>query len=866
MNSKSSGDTGIIDVGPELAVIEPKEGESPETRTDRIRRLNRERQRRRRMKLKMSRHDDPTMAPDASNVNMNLDNLEGFDNADLDHTDQSGINVKSEQEFVEVHLQKSRNPRPRISRRKQPSKHVPASGENASESTSESANNAITAACHGQLTTGASNEPSQDTSEQIAVLVVASEIEVFGENPNVSNGGGQANESLEAEENDETMADTSKDESEGRSPRRKRNSTNTSDDEMTVTVRREKQRELKRKQKERMTPDQVEALRARYREWRRRRKEVMTPEQLEIIRRGNRERQRRRRERLGVRKRLASNQFRGASDAVIQGIKNLQAQGNLGEMVSSVGESPKGSVSDLMNATGLATIDDKTASNTSLAPSMGIPITSVASDLPTMVSTSHHALNVAQNTTGNAQANSLPAMTTAITSQPMTSRIVPCGTNLGIQGMPPGAFFPGMPMPGMQGAIFPGFQVPVTAGQAGGITVSGNPGTMVTTIPVSGMPAMQSQSSFFTGIPVTSTAANSLGFQPGSTQNSVHIAKEGQVLHNFQTLLPITPLQGMQGGQGMTFFTQLPLTGAGQLQAFPDPKYTTANQGNSGLFPQGVQIVQVPMQTEVQAETQKAVAQPQEAESLKPRSRGRARKRNTSAAEMLASLSNYAPPTSTPMASMLSALASSARDRLCLGNQVADDANTSGEKSLTVVQSEGNAPVLIQVPHNQPQSYPVYMGQQGDPFPGRTMASTIAGTLTVSASSGSLAGGESPSSIPHMNTFLTTMGAENQSAPDGNTTEKTPGEEMLKAENLDSDKISVAVATDNIQKETKGTNTGGTSDEAMSIGTMTDSLLRSSVATNTDKHNAASSEDVPKAIAAEEEEKSSAAAVIEGTD
>lgn len=832
MNSKPTDDSGVLDVPQEITTAEQTQGAIAETRPERIRRLNRERQRRRRMKLKMSRQDEPTMASEASsNVNMNLDNLEAaFENANTGH-DRESIEVKTDSEPSESVLGKTRATRGRISRRKRAPANVSPPVETTNQAVSDTANNAITEVCHGGQLTTPSNELSEAT-DQLAVLVVASEIEVFGENPSnsgVLNGAGEV-ESQENESPDTGEAKRStrsrkrEDGDDARIPRRKRSSTNSEEE---ITVRREKQRELKRKQKERMTPDQVEALRARYREWRRRRKEVMTSEQLEIIRRGNRERQRRRRERLGVRKRAAStsSQSRGASEAVLQGIRNMQTQGRSVSEASSAGDSSKGSVSELMTASGL--IDDKTPSN--------VIGGSLPSNLPTMVT---QAMQASIQNNPNPQVPTTNVVTVpANYTQVQTTTIPvlgPQGTLL--PGMAAGTFFPGVTMPGMQvaglqGAIFPGMHVPVSSAQAGMIQNSGN--QTITTIPMSGVPGIQTaQGGFLSGIPVTSTQGNVQGVQQ-MYPNQQAFPREGQVLHNFQTLLPITPVQGQT--PGMTFITQVPLTSGGQVQGVPDPKYTVANQASAQVqLPPVTQLVQVPIPVDsTPAEDPKPAAPEQQAQTKgKPRTRGR--KRNTSAAEMLASLSNYVPSTSTPMASMLSALASSARDRQTSSTaQGTEELSGENAQNKTVVLEASTA--QGQQNPSQP-TYNMYVTPQRgmDPYMLRTVVSTVPTHTSIDVNSNNYtfaATSNGPSNIPHMNTFLTAIGGPQRAAgaplPAAQVV-KLPGQQLV-----DADKISVAVATDMIQKATKGTNTGEEGNP-ISVGTMTDSLYRSSVATNTE--------------------------------
>ncbi|XP_031572917.1 stress response protein nst1-like [Actinia tenebrosa] len=837
MNSKPNDDSGVLEVQQEITTTEETQGSVLESRPERIRRLNRERQRRRRMKLKMSRQDEPTMASESSsNVNMNLDNLEAvFENANTGH-DRDDIEVKTDSEHAETGLGKTRATRRRISRRKRTPVNVSSPGETANQGVSESANNAITEVCHGGQLTTPSNELSEAT-DQLAVLVVASEIEVFGENPSNS---GVLNGAGEEESHENAYADTGEakrstrsrkreDGDEARIPRRKRSSTNSEEE---ITVRREKQRELKRKQKERMTPDQVEALRARYREWRRRRKEVMTSEQLEIIRRGNRERQRRRRERLGVRKRAAStsSQSRGASEAVLQGIRNMQTQGRSASEASSAGDSSKGSVSELMTASGL--LDDKTAPSSVMGSNL-------PSNLPTMVT--HLQASIANNPNPQVPTTNIVSVPASYAQLQTTTIPVigPQGTLL--PGMAAGTFFPGVTMPGMQvaglqGAIFPGMPVPGSAAQAGIIQSSGN--QTITTIPMSGVPGIQTaQGGFLSGIPVTSTQGNVQGVQQ-TYPNLPGFPREGQVLHNFQTLLPITPVQGQT--PGMTFITQVPFTSAGQFQGLPDPKYTVANQASAQVqgLPPVTQLVQVPIPVDsTPAEDPKPAATEQPGQTKgKPKTRGR--KRNTSAAEMLASLSNYVPSTSTPMASMLSALASSARDRQ-------SSSTPQGTEELTGENAQ-NKTIVIEASQGQQNpsqaAYGMYVTQPRgiDPYMLRTVVSTVQTHTTIDVNSNNYtlaATSNGPSNIPHMNTFLTAIGGPQRSTAVPLTAAqvtRVPGQHVV-----DADMISVAVATDMIQKATKGTNTGKVEnpDSLISVGTMTDSLYRSSVATNTELAN-----------------------------
>lgn len=827
MSSKTTDETALIEVPVDLSTSEDVEGSSLESRSERIRRLNRERQRRRRMKLKMSRHGEPSMATEASNVSMNLDNLESLENANTG-SERTENTVKVELDVPKTGIAATKGTRSRSSKRKRPYSELVSSVEDTNPGDSDAA--AIIAThCHGPTS---SNELSTAT-DQLSVLAVATEIEVFGDNPNVLNGAdnAEAQNQLQSENIDEAnkrstrsrVAVRREDEEEPRM-RRKRSSTNSEEE---VTVRREKQRELKRKQKERMTPDQVEALRARYREWRRKRKEVMTSEQLEIIRRGNRERQRRRRERLGVRKRLSSSssQGRGASEAVIQGLRNI-SQGRTASETSTSGESSKGSVSDLMSASGIV-IDDKTAAVQAAGISQSALPTMVS---PTLQQNATNQVTIAAPVSVQSTYNQVPTSQQAISTIPV---IGPQGTIL--PGMPAGTFFPGVAMPGMQ--VFPGVPIPVTGSQAN--LVPGNPNmTAITTIPMSGVPGIQTaQGGFLSGIPVTSTSGNAQAIQQAFPSQSP-LQREGQVLHNFQTLLPMTPVQA--SGQGMTFLTQIPFTGATttQIQTVIDPKYTFASQGTTQIqgLPPGSQIVEVPMPVE----DPKTAENPKTTQGKKPKARGR--KRNTSAAEMLASLSTYIPQTSTPMSSMLSALASSARDRQATEVQVTDsNAQDKGKTETVVLEASNTVPQAVVLPQQgqvtDQQALNMYMAQQrgtdGQPFMVRTMvtpSSSTHSTIDVNSNNFALAAMNNGPTIPHMNTFLTAIGAGGQ--------DQRPGTQQVSI-NIPKDPnqaVDVSVSTDNVSRVSKATNTdkGEQVDCSSSVGTMTDSLYRSSVATNTD--------------------------------
>lgn len=831
MSSKTTDDSAIIEVPVDLSTSEDVEGSSLESRSERIRRLNRERQRRRRMKLKMSRQDEPSMASEACNVNMNLDNLESLENANTG-SDRTDSTVKVELEPSKSGLAGTKVTRPRSSRRKRPYSETIAIVDTTNPISSETTTNAITAEqCHGQIPTQ-SNELSQAT-DQLSVLVVASEIEVFGDNRNVLNGAENVEEQnpLESEDIGEAKRASRsrgvrREDEETRIPRRKRSSTN-SDEE--VTVRREKQRELKRKQKERMTPDQVEALRARYREWRRKRKEVMTNEQLEIIRRGNRERQRRRRERLGVRKRLgsSSSQGRGASEAVIQGLRNI-SQGRSASETSTSGDSSKGSVSELMSASGIV-FDDKTA----VVQGVGIS----PSSLPTMVS------SPLQNAPNQGSPNILTVPVSLYNQVPSSQQAISTIPVIGPQGtilpaMPAGTFFPGVAMSGMQ--VFPG--VPIPGSQAG--LVPGNPNiTTITTIPMTGLPGIQTtQGGFLSGIPVTSTTGNAHTIQQAFPAQSP-LQRDGQVLHNFQTLLPMTPVQA--AGPGMTFLTQLPFPGGvpgqvmpGQVHTVPDPKYTIANQATAQVqgIPSGAQLVQVP----IPVEDPKPAEDPKTTTAPTKKAKSRGRKRNTSAAEMLASLSTYIPQTSTPMSSMLSALASSARDRQSSDVQASETNTQDKGKTETVVLEVSNAaPPPPQGQAAQQQTFNMYVapqrGADAQPYMVRSPVSTTSShsSIDVNANSYALAAmNNGPANIPHMNTFLTAISGANQrqEVHYATSTIKDPSQ----AVNVS--KTSIAVSTDNISRVSKGTNTDveNRPDCSSSVGTMTDSLVQTSVATNTD--------------------------------
>lgn len=848
MNSEANDSTDATVSNEDTDTVESIVETSGESRTERIRRLNRERQRRRREKLRMSRQSEaPSTTSNDVDPNHDLEVLsEGCAIVEV------MLPLKVETEVPEeLDKETPKATRPKRSTRTRQKSRKDGATEQISSDTVSSANNAISPPCHDNTSKfdGASDESN--------VLVVASEVEVIDEKP-------QENGTEETTEAPETKAEGKK----RRTREPKRQTEKSPEDVATkrvfrdrekkkmqgnndeVTARREKQRELKRKQKERMSSDQIEALRARYREWRRKRKETMTSEQLEIIRKGNRERQRRRRERLGIRKRSTTPQAKGVSEAVIQGIKNKQAQ-VIKPMESSL--SPEASLVAAVNKVASLNSVEAAAATAALMPNPSRVEGPVAVTVEVNPAATGMAPSVVQNTQPLVQP---PSSTPQLVSLPVTSTNVTQGTLppgmpvLGpqgtiLQGLPPGSgALYSMTMPGIQGTLLPG--IPVTAGQP----LPGVQGSAVAGMPFSGMQGLvpgMSQSAFL--------SASQAGVLPGmQTFSSMAptMTKDGQILHSISTLLPIAPMQGIQGtGQGVTFLAPMPMTGpAGQVQAFQDIRGAVATPIRTASPGISTTVASVPIAESVTAETV-AVVQPGDGSdsagpdpkgkntaSPKPRGR-RGRKRTTSAAEMLANLSNL-PPTSTPMSSMLSALASQVR----------------GTTTTVVTEKEGEPPakrgvteasqiaVTPRAPTLQDSSQAtVGVGSEATARPAVVNHPEIQGTFPASSSS---------AKIPHMSTFLNTMSGSpipNMGMPFATaaglarpTNTFPPNMQVVPGQFFPS-RVSVAVETEEIRKTTVGTNTennqqlsaGGIDQSAVmsSVGTMTDSLYKVSVGTGT---------------------------------
>ena len=850
MNSEANDSTDAGVSNEDTDTVESITETSGESRTERIRRLNRERQRRRREKLRMSRQSEaPSTTSNDVDPSHDLEVLsEGCAIVEV------MLPLKVETEVPEeIDKESSKATRPKRSTRTRQKSRKEGATEQISSDTVSSANNAISPPCHDN------NSRFDGASDESSVLVVASEVEVIDEKP-------QENGTEETTEISETKADGKK----RRTREPKRHTEKSPEDVATkrvfrerekkkmqgnndeVTARREKQRELKRKQKERMSSDQIEALRARYREWRRKRKETMTSEQLEIIRKGNRERQRRRRERLGIRKRSTTPQAKGVSEAVIQSIKNKQAQ-VLKPMESSL--SPEASLVAAVNKVASLNSVEAAAATAALMPNPSRVEGPVAVTLEVNPAATGMAPSVIQNTQPISQP---PSSTSQLVSLPVTSTNVTQGTLppgmpvLGpqgtiLQGLPPGSgALYSMTMPGIQGTLLPG--IPVTAGQP----LPGVQGSTVTGMPFSGMQGLvpgMSQSAFL--------SASQGGVLPGmQTFSSMAptMTKDGQILHSISTLLPIAPMQGIQGtGQGVAFLAPMPMTGpAAQVQAFQDIRGAVATPIRTASPGISTTVASVPIADSVTAETV-AVVQPgdgsdpagtdpknKNASSPKPKGR-RGRKRTTSAAEMLANLSNL-PPTSTPMSSMLSALASQLR-----GNTPTGVTDKEGEPPAKRGTVEANQiAVMPRAPTHQDSSPgAVAIGSEaaGHARPSVVNHPEMQATFPSSSTN---------AKIPHMSTFLNTMSGSsipNMGVPFATATNLArpinsfpPNIQAVPGQFFPS-RVSVAVETEEIRKTTVGTNTensqhlsaGGIDQSAVmsSVGTMTDSLYKVSVGTGT---------------------------------
>lgn len=847
MNSEANDSTDAVVTNKDADTVESIGEASGESRTDRIRRLNRERQRRRREKLRMSRQSEaPSTTGNDVDTSHDLELLsEGC--AIVEVT----LPLKVETEIpVESDKATPKTTRPKRSTRTRQKSRREATAEQITSDTVSSANNAISPPCHDN------NSKFAGESEENNVLVVASEVEVVDEKP-------QENGTEELTETPETKPDgkkrrvreSAKRQTE-KSPedvatkrvsreREKKKMHGLLDGYDEVTARREKQRELKRKQKERMSSDQIEALRARYREWRRKRKETMTAEQLEIIRKGNRERQRRRRERLGIRKRSTTPQAKGASEAVIQGIKNKQAQ-IIKPMDSNL--SPEASLVAAVNQVASLNSVEAAAATAALMPNPSRvegPVAVTVEVNPAAPGMAHGVIQntqaVAQPPTSTSQLVSLPVTSTNVTQgtlPPVMSVLGPQGTIL--QGLPPGSgALYSMSMP--YGMSVPG--VPVTAGQP----LPGVQGSTVAGMPFTGMqglmPGMPAQGAFLS----SSQAGVLPGMQTFSSMAPT-MTKDGQILHSISTLLPIAPMQGIQGtGQGVAFLAPMPMTGpAGQVQAFQDMRGAVAAPIRAQSPGVGTMVASVPIADSVTAETVAVVTpgdgtdpagqDPKVKAPPSPKPRGRrGRKRTTSAAEMLANLSNL-PPTSTPMSSMLSALASQVRGNTQPSTVAEKEGEPPGKRAAVDATQVTAAP-----PPQDSNQATVVVANEATVQPNITYPEMQA-TFPVSNSS---------AKIPHMSTFLNTMGGNTipsmgvpfATARPINTF--PPGVQAMPGQFFPP-RVSVGVETEEIRKATVGTNTenqqlpSGSIDQSSllsSVGTMTDSLYKVSVGTGTGQSN-----------------------------
>ena len=860
MNSEANDSTDAAVNNEDVDTLESIGETSGESRTDRIRRLNRERQRRRREKLRMSRQSEaPSTTGNDVDPSHDLELLsEGCAIVEV------ALPLKVETEIPEeADKATPKTTRPKRSTRTRQKSRREAAAEQITSDPVSSANNAISPQCHDN------NSKFDGASEENTVLVVASEVEVVDEKP-------QENGTEELSETPENKEDGKK--RRGRESARRQTDKSPEDvatkrvirerekkkmhgllDE--VTARREKQRELKRKQKERMSSDQIEALRARYREWRRKRKETMTSEQLEIIRKGNRERQRRRRERLGIRKRSTTPQAKGVSEAVIQGIKNKQQAQIIKPMESNL--SPEASLVAAVNQVASLNSAEAAAAAAALMPNPS----RIEGPVAVTVEVNPAAPGIAPGVIQNAQTvTQPPSSAPQLVSLPVTSTNVTQGTLppgmpvLGpqgtvLQGLPPGSgALYSMSVPGIQGTLLSG--IPVTAGQA----LPGVQANAVAGMPFTGMqglmPGVPAQGAFL--------SASQAGVLPGmQTFSSMAptMTKDGQILHSISTLLPIAPMQGIQGaGQGVAFLAPMPMTGhAGQ--AFQDMRGAVAAPIRAQSPGVGTVVASVPIADSVTAETVAVVTpgdgtdstghdpKAKNTASPKPRVR-RGRKRTTSAAEMLANLSNL-PPTSTPMSSMLSALASQVR-----GNT---------QSSTVVVEKEGEPPSK-RVAADATQ---VATAKRAAPTQDLNQATIALGSEVITRTNvvthpemqgaATFPASNSSTKIPHMSTFLNTMGGNPMGVPFATAgglarpmNAFPPGIQAVPGQFFPP-RVSIGVETEEIRKSTVGTNTENnqqapstTIDQSAmmsSVGTMTDSLYKVSVGTATGQANEQSSGD-----------------------
>lgn len=848
MNSEVNDSTDATASAEDVDTLESIGETSGESRTDRIRRLNRERQRRRREKLRMSRQSE---APSTTGNDVDPSH-------DLELLSESctivevTLPLKVETEVPEETDKAAvKTTRPKRSTRTRQKSRREAAVEQAKADSLPSANNAISPQCHDN------NSKFDGTSDESSVLVVASEVEVVDEKPQ-ENGTEELSETLENKadgkkrrlrEPAKSQPDKSPEEVATKRVVREREKKKMHDE---VTARREKQRELKRKQKERMSSDQIEALRARYREWRRKRKETMTNEQLEIIRKGNRERQRRRRERLGIRKRSTTPQAKGASEAVIQGIKNKQQAQIVKPMESNL--SPEASLVAAVNQVASLNSVEAAAAAAALVPNPPriegpVAVTvEVNPAAPAVAPTAlQHAQTVAQPASSVPQLVGLPVTSTNVTQgtfSPGMPLLGPQGTIL--QGLPPGSLY-GMSMPGIP---LPG--IPATAGQA----LPGIQGSSVAGMPFTGMQglmsAMPGQGAFLS----SSQAGVLPGMQTFSSMAPT-MTKDGQILHSISTLLPIAPVQGLQGaGQGVAFLTPMPMAGpAGQT--FQDVRGAVAAPVRSQSPGVGAMVASVPIADSVTAETVAVVTpgngadntalEPKTKNATSPKPRGRrGRKRTTSAAEMLANLSNL-PPTSTPMSTMLSALASQVRENIQPAVTAVDKNGEPPVKRAALDASQVAAGKNVAVPQDANQGSIVVVSE----------ATVRSGALTLpEMQTTTFPMANSGAKIPHMSTFLNTMGGNtipNMAVPFATSAgvarpvNAFPAGVQCVPGQVFPPRVSVAVETEEIRKTTVGTNTennqlflsSGADQAAVmsSRGTMTDSLYKVSVGTVTGQSN-----------------------------
>lgn len=841
-----------------------------ETRKERIRRLNRERQRRRRQKLKLSRQVESGLTPTSPQGNVNLFETQHEPNEDAQTVNSELLNPSEQRKTKPTRRRQS----PRKLKIKQENQFEEVSSDLTSTNTTTQPD-----ICHENA-----NEVPGTSSDtvcvQIPVPLVATEIEVGDANYFDDEEAEFLDELDSSEEDDQNLKSRRKYEqlSEDdlatrrefcRDRERRKRQTMTPNE---VSARREKQRELKRKQKERMTPDQIEALRARYREWRRKRKETMTPEQLEIIRRGNRERQRRRRERLGIRKRAATSHGKGVSDSVLLGIKNRHDR-SLSETDAIFGISdavtpqikrgkasnPRGSSTTTIRKQGLQSVPSAITQTVVTPGSNALPNVSTLAG-SNQVPPTHQSQATTPAGIPLLQTAPLPGITTAAQTGVQNTVSVPAtGAS---------AIYQSMPLPGVQGFLH---SMPV---------VSGPQATMLTG---------------FQGSPMQGMGAGT--FIPPT------ISKDGQVLHSISTLLPVTPVQGM--GQGLTFLA--PVSGTGPVaavQGFPDPRYVmaapvrpqTSSQVaapvqqmtglGSGVEASNVSVPQEPVhqvttevtgsEPEIQQQNLTIPDVPVATVNVRGKGRGRKRAATVAAADVLASLSG-GNPGNTPMASMLSAMASAKGGST---NQLQTTPTQEQASNITTTKRQSieqetftsipvgatvNAQQLNQAstavlgmttavqgktPLNQPTtvaqqnpvdrksyttlntavtSLPMDMNANTFPgFPAQNMAgfSTFKGFETLFAN------------ISNPNLYRGPYGMPIVDTRSGNVMGYSQlSEQQLNAGN----RISIAVETDEIKRATIGTNTGDTDTDIdmnkvnlESIGTMTDSLYKASVATETD--------------------------------